>query len=88
MNTVDKSIALVDYALRRRFAFVTLNPVVNGKSVVLRKWLAQKNIENADKLENLFVALNQLVAAKDESLMIGHSYFMTKEIETTEFRII
>jgi MoxR-like ATPase len=81
MNTVDKSIALVDYALRRRFAFVTLNPVVDGKSVVLRKWLAQKGIENADELEDLFVALNRLVSAKDESLMIGHSYFMTREIE-------
>jgi MoxR-like ATPase len=80
MNTVDKSIALVDFALRRRFAFVTLLPVEDGKSVVLRKWLEEKNISNADEIERLFVSLNKVVAAKGEDLVIGHSYFMTDEV--------
>jgi hypothetical protein len=52
-----------------------------AECVVLRKWLAQKNIDNADELESLFVALNKLVSAKDESLMIGHSYFMAEDLE-------
>jgi 5-methylcytosine-specific restriction protein B len=78
MNTLDKSIALVDYALRRRFAFETLLPIKHGKSVVLRKWLDANGITNATDIERLFVALNNLVSTKD--LMIGHSYFMSDEI--------
>src|SRR6266496_437100 len=76
MNTADKSIALVDYALRRRFAFVTLNPVMDGQSLVLRHWLDRNQIQNAGEVEALFVTLNQLVAERDDSLMVGHSYFM------------
>jgi len=79
MNTADKSIALVDYALRRRFAFVTLKPVVDGKSVVLRHWLEKNQIQNVAEVEALFVALNQLVAERDDALMVGHSYFMVHE---------
>jgi 5-methylcytosine-specific restriction protein B len=79
MNTADKSIALVDYALRRRFAFVTLQPVNGDKSVVLRPWMDANQISNAAEVERLFVTLNKLIAAKDEALMIGHSYFMMQE---------
>jgi hypothetical protein len=79
MNTADKSIALVDYALRRRFAFATLQPVNGEKSVVLRAWLDANQIANAADVERLFVTLNKLIAAKDEALTIGHSYFMSQE---------
>jgi len=80
MNTVDKSIALVDFALRRRFAFITLLPVKEGRSVVLRKWLEENSVSNADEIERLFVALNRVIAAKGEDLVIGHSYFMADEV--------
>jgi 5-methylcytosine-specific restriction protein B len=79
MNTTDKSIALVDYALRRRFAFVDLFPVINGQSVVLRKWLESNEISNAAEVDGLFIALNAAIAQKDEALMVGHSYFMLKQ---------
>jgi 5-methylcytosine-specific restriction endonuclease McrBC GTP-binding regulatory subunit McrB len=83
MNTLDKSIALVDYALRRRFAFETLVPVRDGKSIVLRGWLDAHGIANADEIERLFLALNKEVSTQDEGLMIGHSYFMSDEIAKT-----
>jgi MoxR-like ATPase len=85
MNTADKSIALVDYALRRRFAFVTLRPVVNGRSVVLRHWLNANGIENAEEVDALFVTLNDLVAERDDALMVGHSYFMISEAQERKY---
>ncbi len=78
MNTTDKSIALVDYALRRRFAFIDLAPVKNGASLVLRKWLDANGIANGAEVDTLFIALNAAIAQKDEGLMVGHSYFMQK----------
>jgi 5-methylcytosine-specific restriction enzyme B len=79
MNTTDKSIALVDYALRRRFAFLDLVPVKDGQSSVLGKWMESKGIGNAADVEQLFIALNNAVAQKGEALMVGHSYFMQEQ---------
>src|SRR5687768_2308429 len=79
MNTVDRSIALVDYALRRRFAFMTLWPVRDGGSVVLQSWLKARGIANAQEVDALFVALNIAIAEREEALMVGHSYLMLEE---------
>jgi 5-methylcytosine-specific restriction protein B len=81
MNTADKSIALVDYALRRRFVFVPLCPVKNGDAPVLRSWLQEKRIENAIEILDLFVKLNQKIE-RDFGVdrQIGHSYFMDNSL--------
>ena len=76
MNTADRSIALVDAAMRRRFAFESLHPAVEPTKSILRKWLksTSRPAENADLLE----ALNSQIA--DPEFKVGPSYFMRKAV--------
>lgn len=87
MNTADRSIALLDTAMRRRFAFVELHPSQPPIAGLLRAWLAreQKSEENtgAALTENLDApalldALNARIAERD--LAIGPSYLMRPSI--------
>ncbi|MQL61098.1 DUF4357 domain-containing protein [Streptomyces vinaceus] len=74
MNTADRSIALVDAAMRRRFAFVELSPRTEPTSGLLRRWLERegKDTEPADLLD----ALNARIDEPD--FRIGPSYLMKK----------
>ena len=76
MNTADRSIALVDAAMRRRFAFVPLHPSEPPTSGVLRRWLAASELDVgvADLLEEL----NRRI--EDPDFKIGPSYFMRKAV--------
>jgi 5-methylcytosine-specific restriction protein B len=85
MNSTDRSLAQVDYALRRRFYFVHFSPVENGRAPVLESWLKANQFASEDRarLLRLFVALNQRVEELlGPDFQIGHSYFMTKDIAT------
>jgi 5-methylcytosine-specific restriction protein B len=75
MNTADRSIALVDSALRRRFYFQGLLPTQPPVSGVLREWLARKQLEPdaADLLDELNRTID------DEDFSIGPSYFITRD---------
>ncbi|MBW4361091.1 McrB family protein [Flavobacterium taihuense] len=64
MNTADKSIALLDIALRRRFDFIPMYPLYEG--------LAEK-LNDADKLQNINEAI---LSRKNHDFTIGHAYFM------------
>ena len=75
MNTADRSIALVDAALRRRFYFVPFAPEESPFCDVLRKWLAKHGLGNEPAL--LMDALNQAIA--DHEIAIGPSYFMGQD---------
>ncbi|GLU49005.1 DUF4357 domain-containing protein [Nocardiopsis ansamitocini] len=72
MNTADRSIALVDTAMRRRFAFVELSPRTEPTSGLLRRWLTvqERGSEPADLLD----ALNSRI--HDPDFRIGPSYLM------------
>lgn len=75
MNIADRSLALVDLALRRRFAFVTLEPEFGD---AWRNWvIEQSGVEPdfASKIEQRITALNQNIAeALGTQFCIGHSY--------------
>lgn len=76
MNTADRSLALLDYALRRRFAFYQLQPGFGTDGFKTYRRSLQN--EKFDKLISRIEALNDAIS-KDESLgegfCIGHSYF-------------
>lgn len=76
MNTADRSLALLDYALRRRFAFFEMQPGFETDG--FRAYRMALQSERFDKLILCVENLNNAIAA-DESLgegfRIGHSYF-------------
>ena len=76
MNTADRSIALVDAAMRRRFYFVSFFPQEEPTAGLLRRWLKR---EGRDLLPALLLEeLNEVIADRD--FAIGPSYFMTPRI--------
>jgi 5-methylcytosine-specific restriction protein B len=79
MNTADRSIAPVDAAMRRRFAFVELHPSRPPVSGLLRRWLdaCDQPAEAADLLD----ALNTRLADADHA--IGPSYLMRDSVYDT-----
>ena len=75
MNTADRSIALVDSALRRRFYFLGLIPTHEPVDRVLSTWLAAHELDPAPA--TLLAVLNDAIA--DDDFAIGPSYFMTRD---------
>ena len=77
MNTADRSLAPLDYALRRRFAFVPLQPEFGGR---LQEFLLAKAAPDAviQRLTSRLTELNLAIVEDPElgpDFQIGHSYF-------------
>ncbi|NED94778.1 AAA domain-containing protein [Phytoactinopolyspora alkaliphila] len=79
MNTADRSIALMDAAIRRRFAFMELHPDEAPVKNMLRTWLRQgdKDLDRADLLD----ALNAAIGDEGRDFKIGPSYLMNPDVE-------
>jgi 5-methylcytosine-specific restriction protein B len=75
MNTADRSIALVDHALRRRFAFIHLPP--NEKTL---RHFHQQTGYNPNALIKIVERVNRQIA--DPHYAIGYSFFMHPELPT------
>jgi 5-methylcytosine-specific restriction protein B len=80
MNTADRSIALVDAAMRRRFAFVEMHPEDEPVSGLLPRWLTA-NGRPDDERAGLLAVLNAEIGEEDRDYMIGPSYLMTPDVE-------
>lgn len=91
MNTADRSLAMLDYALRRRFAFYELHPGFDAQG--FQHYKQQLNDPRFNRLIDCVEMLNDTIA-KDSSLgegfLIGHSYFcnLTNSSQATLSQII
>jgi len=81
MNTADRSIALVDSAIRRRFAFVEMHPDEPPVRDVLATFLAARGQPDDERI-GLLSALNEAIEDHDRDFRIGPSYLMRPDAES------
>ena len=86
MNTADRSLAMIDYALRRRFSFYDMRPGFDSEG--FRKYQTGLANEHFDRLIEKVKELNRAIAS-DESLgsgfELGHSYFCGQKAITDDW---
>jgi len=80
MNTADKSIALVDAAIRRRFAFVEMHPEEEPVRGLLERWLTATGRDGDDRAA-LLQALNAAMGDRDRDFKVGPSYLMKADAD-------
>ena len=85
MNTTDRSVGSIDYAVRRRFAFVTLE----ADESAIENYYKEKDESLKKKAIELFGKVRDFLSNNDnrsndmgfEDLMVGHSYFMAGTLD-------
>lgn len=84
MNTTDRSVGFIDYAVRRRFAFATLKAD--------RQILIDNGCDESSKNVRLFDAVktfleNHKADMDIDDLMVGHSYFMAQDVQELQLKL-
>jgi 5-methylcytosine-specific restriction protein B len=73
MNTADRSLAMIDYALRRRFSFIQIEPIFDNQQFVAD---FKNNFAEAEGVIEKIKKLNSFISENlDGGHQIGHSYF-------------
>lgn len=83
MNTADRTIAILDAALRRRFYFVPFFPGRPPVNDLLRRWL-RKRRPNLEWVADVVDRANRQLG--DAHLAIGHSFFIDEELNEARVR--
>jgi len=99
MNTTDRSTGTIDYAVRRRFAFVTLESRVD----VIENWCDSQSVPSDVKkaaltlfaqingldgnVDKAFIARHKASDFELEDLKVGHSYFMAKDMASLKLKM-
>lgn len=99
MNTTDRSTGTIDYAVRRRFAFVTLA----SRADVIEEWCNAQGVPadvkeaalalfsqingNSKDDKHSFIAKHKAADFELEDLKVGHSYFMGKDMDSLKMKM-
>lgn len=86
MNTADRSLAMIDYALRRRFSFFDMSPAFGTDR--FKEYQTGLQDETINKVIDAIVSLNKIIESDDSlgaGFCIGHSYFCNHKKEDAEW---
>lgn len=88
MNTADRSVGHIDYAIRRRFAFVNVPPSEQPiRDVIENKQTLEKALELFQKVSALFQKDYLNSDFKAEEVQLGHSYFLAEDEATLKLKL-
>jgi MoxR-like ATPase len=88
MNTADRSVGHIDYAIRRRFAFVDVLPSDQPiRDVIENKQTLDKALELFQKVSALFQKEYMNSDFDAQEVQLGHSYFLAKDEATLKLKL-